>query len=283
MFFFGTPAHKPPKLDERPVALVAGMGDLPERVAAAASHKGYRLAVLGVGRDDADPLKSFAVDYQNVTMEDGSKALDFFSKNRVRHLVMAGKVSKEKMAEKDFNPDEGCRQMLSRAGPGRGDERLMRAAAALLAARGIRVVGLGAFLEEDVTPRKVLTKRPPDDREKDDIRFGLKTAKSLGRLDIGQAVAVKNRLVLAAEAIEGTDRMIERVGNFNFSGLVLVKTAKPQQDVRFDMPVIGAGTVERARNSGFSVIACQAGKTLMTDRARCTALADEYGMTLIGV
>ncbi len=129
-----------------------------------------------------------------------------------------------------------------------------------------------------------LTRRPPTAREEIDIAFGWQMAKEMGRLDVGQSVAIKERAVLAVEAIEGTDRAILRAGELcRAGGFVVVKVAKPQQDMRFDVPTIGCTTIESLRRAGGSVLAIEAGKTIVLDQAETVALADRYGLTLVAL
>jgi DUF1009 family protein len=129
-----------------------------------------------------------------------------------------------------------------------------------------------------------LTRRRPTAREEADIAFGWDLAKEMGRLDVGQSVAVKERAVLAVEAIEGTDRCIERAGQFCRAGnFVVVKVAKPQQDMRFDVPTVGRATVETLYRAGGRVLAVDAGKTILLDPDETVALADRYGLTIVAL
>src|SRR5262249_6756420 len=123
-------------------------------------------------------------------------------------------------------------------------------------------------------------RRAPTARERDDVAFGWEVAKEMGRLDVGQSVAVKDRSVLAVEAIEGTDRAIARAGELcRAGGFVVVKVAKPQQDMRFDVPTVGRNTVESLHRAGGRVLAIEAGKTTVLDPGETVALADRYGLT----
>jgi DUF1009 family protein len=128
----------------------------------------------------------------------------------------------------------------------------------------------------------LLTRRPPTAREEADIAFGWDLAREMGRLDVGQSVAVKERAVLAVEAIEGTDRAILRAGELcRAGGFVVVKLAKPQQDMRFDVPTVGVSTVENLRRAGGRVLAVEAGRTIVLDQAETVGLADRYGLTIV--
>ena len=127
----------------------------------------------------------------------------------------------------------------------------------------------------------ILTQRKPSGSEERDIAFGWEMAKEMGRIDVGQSVMVRDRVVLAVEAIEGTDRAIQRAGELcKVRGFVVVKVAKPQQDMRFDVPTVGVSTIETMYQSGGKVLAIEAGKTIILDEAQTIALADRYGITI---
>src|SRR5262249_44109714 len=140
------------------------------------------------------------------------------------------------------------------------------------------------FCPELLVNRGVLTRRRPSAAELKDVEFGWRLAKEMGRLDVGQTVAVKELAALAVEAIEGTDRCIERAGKYCRSGgWTLVKVAKPQQDMRFDVPTIGTSTIETLRQAGARVLAIEAGKTILLDQEEVIALADRYGLSIVAL
>ena len=140
------------------------------------------------------------------------------------------------------------------------------------------------YCPELLVKRGILTRRRPSSAEMKDIRFGWMLAKEMGRLDVGQSVAVKECAALAVEAIEGTDRCIERAGLLcRAGGWTLVKVAKPQQDMRFDVPTIGTSTIENLHKAGARVLAIEADKTIVVDLAEVVALADRYGLVIVAV
>lgn len=140
------------------------------------------------------------------------------------------------------------------------------------------------YCPELLVKEGVLTRRAPTAAERSDIEFGWVTAKEMGRLDVGQSVAVKEKATLAVEAIEGTDRCIDRAGLLcRAGGWTLVKVAKPQQDMRFDVPTIGVTTIENLHRSGARVLAIEAGKTIVIDQPDVVALADRFGMSIIAL
>jgi DUF1009 family protein len=148
-------------------------------------------------------------------------------------------------------------------------------------AEGMDCVSALDLCPELLVREGVLTRRGPTAAEEQDIQFGWKLAKEMGRLDIGQSVMVREGTVLAVEAIEGTDRAILRAGELcGRSGFVVVKVAKPQQDMRFDVPTVGTATIETMRQAGAKALAIEAGKTILLDEAETIALADRYGIAL---
>jgi DUF1009 family protein len=149
---------------------------------------------------------------------------------------------------------------------------------------GLRIESALTLCPELLVNPGVLTRRQPSTREQSDIAFGWNVAKEMGRLDVGQSVAIKEKAVLAVEAIEGTDRAILRAGELcRAGGFVVVKVAKPQQDMRFDVPTVGCTTVESLRRAGGRVLAIEAGKTILLDREQTIALADRYGLTIVAL
>jgi DUF1009 family protein len=149
---------------------------------------------------------------------------------------------------------------------------------------GLRFESALTLCPELLVPAGNLTRRPPTSREEADIAFGWELAKEMGRLDVGQSVAVKERAVLAVEAIEGTDRAILRAGELcRAGGFVVVKVAKPHQDMRFDVPTVGCSTIENLHRAGGRVLAIEADKTILLDRGETIALADRYGISIVAL
>jgi len=272
----------PPK-ETTAIGIVAGWGELPIWVAKSLHQKGYELKIIALERGTHDPLEDMASVFKRLTVEEGQEILKFLKGNQVKHLVLAGKVPRKKVHQSGFEPDALAQKILSEVGPQKGDERILKAISQALKFNGIQVLALAAVLEEDLTPSEVLTRRSPTDQEWKDIRFGLKMAKTIGKLDIGQMVVVKDGSVLAVEAIEGTDRTIRRVRELNMPGGIIVKASKPQQDLRFDLPVMGEETLILAKEAGCTVVAMEAGKSLIVNRPAVTQKADTLGMTLVGI
>jgi DUF1009 family protein len=165
----------------------------------------------------------------------------------------------------------------------RGDDALLRAVAADLESEGLSVVDSTRYLEDRLTCAGQLAGPAPDPVTQADLTLGLRVAKGLGSYDVGQSVVVKEGSVLAVEAVEGTDAAIRRGAELGGAGAVVVKASKPNQDLRFDVPVIGPGTIDLARRCGIVAIGLEEGRTLIVERERTLARAEEHGIAVIGI
>jgi hypothetical protein len=196
--------------------------------------------------------------------------------------IMAGKVTKAVLLDQQTAFDEEALRVL-------GGVRDFSVGAVLgaigrrLAEEGITLLDSSTYLQADLCPEAVLTSRKPTAAEQEDIRVGLQAARAVAALDIGQTIVVKGRVVIAVEAIEGTDAAIRRAHQLSGGGLVVVKTASPGQDRRFDLPVVGPETIETLRASGVACLAAEAGSTLLLDRRLVVERANDGGLCVLGV
>ena len=151
-----------------------------------------------------------------------------------------------------------------------------------VAGAGIELIDSTSLLTPMLAPAGVMTKRPPSDEEQADVAFGYEMADAIAALDIGQTIAVKRRAVVAVEAMEGTDETIARAGQLAGPGVSIIKVAKPKQDMRFDVPIVGLATLRAMRAAGATALSIDAGKTLMFERAELIGSADEAGIAIVG-
>jgi DUF1009 family protein len=276
-------------LDGEMIGILAGWGRYPVVVAEAIRRRGGRTAILSI-RDHADEaLKPVADVTGEVGVAEIGGAVEFFRRHGVRRATMAGKIHKKTLFTKRawvrHLPDwTGVRtfwpHVVSRRRDNR-DDSLLGAIAAAFDARNVTICPATDFAAELMAEEGLLAGRPLSARQLSDIAFGWRLAKELGRLDIGQTVVVKNRAPLALEAIEGTDECIRRAGRMcPTGGMTVVKVAKPQQDLRFDMPTIGIGTLESLRAAGARVLAIEAGRTILVDREQLTEFAGRAGIAI---
>ena len=263
------------------IGLIAGKGQFPLLFAEAA--KGLGLEVVAVAHQgETDPeLETLTSECSWISVGQLGKLIRAFKEAGVTRAVMAGGLSRGRLF-REFWPDLKALNLIRRAGAGH-DDRLLRGLAAELEKEGITVVSPLLYLEEMLAQPGRLSRRQPTSQELQDIYYGFTIAKAVGRLDLGQCVVVRRRVVTALEAIEGTDDTIRRGGSLAGPGAVVVKVLKPGQDLRFDLPAVGKNTIEVMGEVEARVLAVEAGKTLMFDREEMLALADRAGIAVWGV
>lgn len=265
------------------LGLIAGQGVFPLEVARTAKRRGVRVACIAL-RDQTRP--EIADEVESITWihpgEVGA-GLAAFRAAGVSKVVMAGKVTKSDLFQ---NPD-GLRLDAKALGllgelADRKDDTILGKLADLLETLGLHLLPQYALTPELLVGEGVLTATRPSDAQRADIAFGFPIAKALGELDIGQTVVVKERAVLAVEAIEGTDAAVRRAGAIA-SGACVVKVAKPTQDPRFDVPTIGPATVAVLAEAKIAVLAIEAGATVVLERDAVVREADAHGIAIVAV
>lgn len=266
------------------IGLIAGNGRLPILFAQALQEE----KVVAIGHiGETDPvLAEWVADLGWVRLGQFQKILKFFLHHRVKWVVMAGGITKARIwsVRPDFLALKMVMGLLHRH-----DDLLLRSAAAILEEHGFILKSVTDFVPEFLAPVGLLSRRQPTQTEWEDIRFGWEAAKALGRLDIGQGVVVRQKMVAAVEAMEGTDAMILRAGALisgkgwaGSGGGVLVKVAKPMQDRRLDLPTIGPDTMRRLHQAGIAVIAVEAGGAMILEPEETCALANQFNLVLVG-
>jgi len=263
----------------RTLGIIAGFGRLPVEVAKAARSMGDRVVAIGVLETVDAELKIVANTYYAVNIGLLHNIIETLKQEQVSEVILIGKVNKELLFQ-GIQMDHKM-QLLLAGLPNHNDDTLMMAFVKELMASGIKVLDQTSYIRPLVPQEGVITTRQPSDTEWQDIKFGFSIAKEIGRLDIGQTVIIKDLTVMAVEAIEGTDAAIRRGSQLAKGGAVVVKTAKPQQDVRFDMPGIGPNTLQSMIDAGAVVLAIEAGKTLLVDREQVVRLANEHGIVIV--
>jgi UDP-2,3-diacylglucosamine hydrolase len=258
------------------LGLIAGGGKFPLMVAEAARKQGLRVVAVG-HTGETDPALAEHVGVMVwVKLGQLGRLIQAFRKGGATRAVMAGTITKKRMFEHVL-PDLKGLKLMSRLAVFHDDD-ILRAVAAELAREGIQIVSSVQYLPELLAPPGCLTRRKPSRAEAEDIQFGWGVAKELGRLDIGQCVVVRRKTVLALEALEGTDETIRRGGTLAREKAVVVKVSKPSQDLRFDVPSVGLETLKVMAKVRAAVLAVEAGKTLLFDRAEMIDYANEKGI-----
>ena len=261
--------------------LIAGNGKFPFLVLEGAKRAGASVAVAAI-REETDPeIERVASRVTWVGIGQLGKMLRFFKNEGVEKAIMAGQVKHVQIFSRAI-PDVRMLRMLLRL-PRRNTDALIGAVANELASEGIELIDSTVFLKDQLPSPGTLTKRGPDERERGDMEYGLEIAREIARLDLGQTIVIRERACVAIEAMEGTDAVIRRAGQLVTGRLTVVKIAKPDQDMRFDVPVVGIPTIESMRAAGATCLCLTAGKTLMFDRDEMINLADDQKLAIIAV
>lgn len=278
--------------EARRVGLVAGWGRYPLIVADELARQGIETFCMGV-KGHADPkLAERCAAFEEFGIARLGQAIRFFQRHGVRHVTLAGKIHKvlllQRSAWKYLIPDfRTARRFFFHFGipkKDRKDDTLLLAVVEEFASGGLVIVPATDFAPELLVKQGQLTRRGPSLSERKDIEFGWQLAKEMGRLDVGQSVAVRGRAVLAVEAVEGTDQCIVRAGQLCRRGaFTVVKVAKPQQDMRFDVPTIGRGTIETMLAAGATCLAIEAGRTILLDQDDVIRFADKHRVSIVAV
>ena len=265
------------------LGLLAGIGHLPVDVAQSAKKLGYKVVAIAVVPETDPELPENADVFYTINVGKVGKILQTLKQNDVKNVTMIGKVTKEVLYKSGVViPDLTTVRVLASL-PDRKDDTIMNAIVKLIEDAGMHVMDQTVLVRPLLPEPGVLTKRKPTEQEWKDMQFGFRMAKELGRLDIGQTVVVKNQAVMALEAIEGTDACILRGGFLGKGGVIVAKTAKPAQDNRFDIPSVGTTTLTSMIHAGATGIVIEAGRTLLVDRKRTLAMADEKGITVVSM
>ncbi len=264
------------------VALIAGAGKMPLRLIDEIHASGKKVLLLGVKGVTPEELTQKADLAYWAHLSQLGKARSICLKHQVKEAVMAGLIRHEKVfglslfsmdwltikalfTVKDFRADTICNKIVD-----------------VFQEKGIAFMSTSKLLSRFLAPKGLLTRKKPSKKNLDDIEFGVQLARELGRLDIGQTVVVKNKSVVALEAMEGTDQCLQRAGDIAGPGCVVIKLPKPEQDSRFDVPVIGINTIEKLAKIKASALAIGAQKTLIIDR-EVIELADKFNLVLLSI
>jgi DUF1009 family protein len=270
--------------DAGPLALIAGRGRLPLEVARAARRGGRRVQAIGFSGETEPALEAEVERLTWLHLGELGALLRTLREAGAREAVMAGKVPKTHLYGdlSRLRPDATALALLARLRD-RKDDSILGALARFLEEEGIHLGPQAALVPDLVAGEGVLGRVTPTPAQRADVAFGWPLAKAIGGLDVGQTVVVRDRAVLAVEAIEGTDEAIRRGGLLGGPGACVVKVAKPGQDPRFDLPAVGADTLDVMCEVQAAVLAVEAGVTLVLDRERLLAAADAAGIAVLGV
>ena len=270
------------------LGIIAGHGKFPAMVLDGAKRAGCHVTVVGLrGLADRSALARADV-FRWAGMARMGRWIRVLRRQGVKRVILAGSAEKTAMYGRfrllRLLPDLTAIRIWFFTIPDKRNDTVLVAIADEFAKHDIIMQDCVAYSSEDMAPEGVLTNRDPTSKQWMDAECGWSSAKEMGRLDIGQSIAVKETEVIAVEAIEGTDRMIERAGRLcPQGGWSLIKAAKPDQDMRFDVPTVGPGTIAHLGKNGAKMLVIEAGKTVIIDREKMIADADAAGITVLGM
>ncbi|MDA8406501.1 MAG: UDP-2,3-diacylglucosamine diphosphatase LpxI [Deltaproteobacteria bacterium] len=265
------------------IGVIAGTGDLPIRVVRDVTEQGYETIALAFEGFTSLEIEKTGARVYWLKLGQLGKAIDCLKENGITRVVMAGKIDKSNLLQLwRLRPDRRALGVIRRLADWR-DDTVLAGIADELAIEGIKIDNITLWASGLMARQGILTRKDPTKHQIEDIGFGREMALAIGALDIGQTVVVKNRAVLVVEAIEGTDKAILRAGELNIPNSVVVKMAKPKQDMRFDVPGVGPSTIKNMMVAGARVLAIETGKTMIANHEETINLADRAKICVIGI
>ena len=262
------------------IGLIAGNGKFPILFAREARRQNMKVVAAAVKGDTTFLLKFFCDEVQWFKVGELTKIFAYFKDRGVKRVIMAGQVNQKNLFDKDVAQEPEFKELM-KALEDRKADTIFRAVADRLKAEGLELLDSTFLLKGHLAPKGTLTRRGPTVSELEDIEFGRTIAKAMGGLDVGQTVVIKEKAIVAIEAMEGTDRCIRRGGEIAREGAVVVKMSKPGQDQRFDIPVVGPRTLQNMIRVNAKCLAIEADKTLVIDRDTCVKMANKAGICII--
>jgi DUF1009 family protein len=262
------------------IGIVAGGGRLPAIFAEIARKKGDRVIGIGLKGVTDEALERSVDKLVWVDLSAIQKTVFSLIADRIKKVVLLGKLGKDFFFTREAELDADTRRVIEKIGD-RKDYSMLTEAAKFLGKFGIEIIDPTSYMQEFVSQKGCITKRAPSKEESDDLSYAGDVAKKLAELDIGQAVAVKNRTVIAAESVEGTDETIRRAGLYSKKGFVVAKAARASQDMRFDVPLVGLETVQALVAAGGTALSLESGKTFLIDKEEIIKLADLKNIAIV--
>ena len=270
------------KISKKNLGLIAGNGKFPFLFAHEARRQGYRVTAVAIKGDTSIFLTPFVDRIFWVGAGELKRLFEFFKSENVENVIMAGQVSQRNLFDEKVAID-GELQKLFEALKDRKADTIFSAVAVALERNGMTLLDSTMFLKDYMAVKGTFTKRGPSEQELVDIEFGATIARQMGELDVGQTVVIKEKAIVAIEAMEGTDQAILRGGKIAQKNAVVVKTSKPNQDLRFDVPVVGPRTIKNMIKVKASCLAVEADKTIVIDEENCLRLANGHDICIVGM
>ncbi len=266
---------------EKKQGLIAGNGQLPVHLAKNAKENGFEVIAVSLSSDNKKELKKYCSKVYDCAPGEVLKIKNILLEEKIKQLTFIGKVSKSVVVKRP-RFDSLAIEFLKRA-KRLNDDAIMLFLVEELDKIGVSVLDQTIFIKNLMVPRGILGKIQPDSAMLDDVEYGYKIAKEMGQLDIGQSVVIKDRMIMAIEAIEGTDKCIKRGCKLGKKDAVIVKVAKPNQDKRFDIPAFGLNTLKTMKKYKAKLIAVEANETILVDHKKTIEFADKNNIIVMAV
>jgi hypothetical protein len=269
------------EISGKSIGIICGGTDLAEVTIRSALAKGIKPVIIAIENEADEQLGAFFDNVHWLQIGNIARAIEIFKLEGVNECLMVGRVDHRRIFE-NINFDRELYKVYTALKDHKANS-LLEAFIIVFEESGLKFIDTTEYLKDYLAPKGIIGKVQPDEKISTDVRFGWELAKKIGELDIGQAVLVKDRAVVAVEAIEGTDELIRRSKTLCPNGAVLVKAAKPKQDSRFDMPVVGPRTIKNLAEIKAAALAVEAGATIIINLSEMTKIADENGIVFWGV
>lgn len=266
---------------ENKQGLIAGDGILPVRMAQYAKENGFEVVCISLSRDNVRDLKKYCSKVYSCHPGEVNRIESILRDEQIKQLTFLGKVHKKVLLQL-HKFDKRAIDLIKDA-VRLNDDQVMLMIVQELAKIGVKVLDQTIFIKNLMIPAGVLGKHKPTKEQMDDVNYGFWLAKEMGKIDVGQSVVIKDKMIMAVEAIEGTDSCIKRGAKLAKRGAVIVKVAKPKQDKRFDIPAIGMKTLRTMRCKRASLIAVEANETIIVDQEKVIKYADEHNIVIMAV
>ncbi|NQT06554.1 MAG: LpxI family protein [Candidatus Omnitrophica bacterium] len=265
------------------IALIAGRGRLPSIFASEARKAGEYIVGLAIEGITPRELQTQVDKIYWVRIDETKRALEILRSEKINSIVMTGKIPKAVIFNRKLNLTDEASEVFKKSVDSK-DYTLIKGVASILKKEGMRVIDPTPYFSKLFQKKGLIARRSPTKDEWADIHFGAKIAKKISGMDIGQAVAVKRRMIITVEAVEGTDRAIRRIADLEKGeGAVIVKVSRPRQDMRFDVPAIGPDTIDSMIAAKASCLAVEAHKTLVVDKDEIVRKADSAGIAVLAI
>ena len=262
------------------IGLIAGNRRFPFLVAQEAQKKGVAVTVAAIRGETDWGIKKVSHNISWFSLGEFKRMFDFFKENGINKVLMAGQISPARLFSREVRENREIQELLNSMKDLKANT-IFSGIAKKLSAAGLELLDSTIFVKEFLPLKGILTKKHPSPEESEDISFGMELAHKIADLDIGLSVGVKQKAILAVEALEGTDNLIRRAGALARKGVVIAKVSRPKQDMRFDIPVIGLNTVKTLIQARAGCLAIEADKTLFIDMQASLALADRKKLVIV--